>query len=88
MTVSWPGLAAALEPGESVYLADGSVRLRVTAVRAGDGEFDCDVELGGVVASRQGLNIPGGAEELPAVPEEDLVHLAAGHERSASTSSR
>ena len=78
LTVSWPGLAAALEPGESVYLADGSVRLRVNAVRAGDGEFDCDVELGGVVASRQGLNIPGGAEELPAVPEEDLVHLAAG----------
>jgi pyruvate kinase len=78
MTVTWPDLAKALEPGESVYLADGSVRLRVSAVREGDGEFDCDVELGGVVASRQGLNIPGPADELPAVPEEDLAHLAAG----------
>ncbi|MCD6727665.1 MAG: pyruvate kinase [Solirubrobacteraceae bacterium] len=80
MTVSWAGLAAAVEPGELVYLADGSVRLRVRAVRAQDGEFDCEVELGGVVASRQGLNIPGPADELPAVPEEDLVHLRAGIE--------
>ncbi|HMS62171.1 MAG TPA: pyruvate kinase [Solirubrobacteraceae bacterium] len=78
LTVTWPGLAAALEPGESVYLADGSVRLRVREVREDDGEFDCDIELGGVVASRQGLNVPGATEELPAVPEEDIVHLQAG----------
>jgi pyruvate kinase len=32
------------------------------------------------VASRQGLNIPGPADELPAVPEEDLAHLRAGLE--------
>ena len=88
LTVTWPGLAAALEPGESVYLADGSVRLRVREVREGDGEFDCDIELGGVVASRQGLNVPGATEELPAVPEEDIVHLAAPGSASASTSSR
>ncbi len=78
LTVTWPGLAAALEPGESVYLADGSVRLRVREVRADDGEFDCDIELGGVVASRQGLNVPGATEELPAIPEEDIAHLQAG----------
>jgi pyruvate kinase len=78
MTVTWAGLADAVEPGESVYLADGSIRLRVQQVRAAEGEFDCEVELGGVVASRQGLNIPGPAEELPSVPDADLVHLAAG----------
>jgi pyruvate kinase len=78
MTVSWAGLAAAVEPGESVYLADGSVRLRVKDVRSGDGEFDCEVELGGMVASRQGLNLPGPADELPSVPEQDLEHLGAG----------
>ncbi len=78
MTVSWPGLAAALEPGESVYLADGSVRLRVSDVREEVGEFDCEVELGGMVASRQGLNVPGEAQELPSVPEEDIEHLRAG----------
>ena len=80
LSVSWPGLAAAVDVGESVYLADGSVRLRVTAVRAGAGEFDTEVELGGMIASRQGLNIPGPADELPSVPEADLAHLAVGTE--------
>ena len=80
LSVSWPGLAAAVDIGEAVYLADGSVRLRVTAVRPQDGEFDTQVELGGMIASRQGLNIPGPADELPSVPEEDLAHLRAGIE--------
>ena len=34
-----------------------------TAVRAGDGEIDAEVEIGGAVASRQGLNIPGRADD-------------------------
>jgi pyruvate kinase len=63
-----------------LYLADGAVRLRTTAVREGDGEIDARVEVGGTVASRQGLNIPGPLDILPAVPEEDLEHLRAGIE--------
>jgi pyruvate kinase len=78
MSVSWAGIADAMEPGEVLYLADGSVRLRATAVRAGEREVDARVEVGGVVASRQGLNIPGPVDTLPAVPEEDLEHLRAG----------
>jgi pyruvate kinase len=78
MSVSWPGLAEALEPGEILYLADGSVRLRVEAVRSGEGEIDTSVEVGGAVASRQGLNVPGELAELPAVPEEDIDQLSFG----------
>jgi pyruvate kinase len=78
MKVSWAGMATSMQPGEVLYLADGSVRLRCSAVRVGDGEVDARVEMGGVVASRQGLNIPGPVHELPAVPEEDLDHLRAG----------
>ena len=48
-------------------------------MREGDGEIDAEVEIGGTVASRQGLNVPGpGVDILPAVPEEDLAHLQAG----------
>jgi pyruvate kinase len=78
MTISWPGLADAVHEGEVLYLADGAVRLRVSATRAGDQEFDATVEVGGSVASRQGLNIPGEAAALPAVPEDDLTMLEAG----------
>ena len=47
-------------------------------MRPGDGEIDAVVEIGGAVASRQGLNIPGETAALPAVPEEDLEHLRTG----------
>ena len=78
MTISWAGFADAMAPGEVLYLADGTVRLRAVAVRPGDGEVDAEVEIGGSVASRQGLNIPGPVDQLPAVPVEDLEHLRAG----------
>jgi pyruvate kinase len=78
MTISWEGLPRAIDPGEVLYLADGSVRLRATAVRVDELEVEAEVEVGGTVASRQGLNIPGPADELPSVPEEDFAHLEAG----------
>ena len=76
LSVSWPGLADSLSPGDVVYLADGSVRLCVTAIR--DGEVDTSVEVGGGVSSRQGLNVPGELASLPAVAEDDLERLRFG----------
>ncbi|HEV7585501.1 MAG TPA: pyruvate kinase [Solirubrobacteraceae bacterium] len=78
MSVSWDGLPAAIEPGAILYLADGSVRLRAVDVREEQGEVDLEVEIGGAVASRQGLNIPGPLMSLPSVPEEDLDLLRHG----------
>jgi pyruvate kinase len=78
MSIAWAGLASAVKPGEILYLADGAVRLRATTVREADGEFDTEVEVGGTVASRQGLNLPGPVDVLPSLPEEDLAHLRAG----------
>ena len=78
MSITWPGLADALQPEAVIYLADGSVRLRVTEVRSGTSEVEAEVEIGGAVASRQGLNIPGPTVGLPSVPEEDLELLRHG----------
>jgi pyruvate kinase len=78
MSISWGGLPDAVEVGSILYLADGSVRLRVMAVRGAAHEVDAEIEIGGAVASRQGLNIPGPVASLPAVPEEDLHLLAHG----------
>ncbi len=78
MSISWAGLPDAVEPGSILYLADGSVRLRVVEVRGSDCEVDVEIEVGGAVASRQGLNIPGPVAALPSVPEEDLHLLAHG----------
>jgi pyruvate kinase len=78
ISVSWGGLASAVDPGDVIYLADGAIRLRVQGVRDGDGELETAVEIGGSLASRQGLNIPGSTRGLDAVPEEDLDMLRFG----------
>jgi pyruvate kinase len=78
MSITWSGLPDAVEQGSILYLADGSVRLRVAAVRPAAGEVEAEIEIGGAVASRQGLNIPGPVASLPAVPEEDLHMLRHG----------
>jgi pyruvate kinase len=78
MSVSWAGLVEAVDPDDVIYLADGAIRLRVDAIRLGEGEIDTAVEVGGTVATRQGLNIPGSTRGLAAVPAEDLDMLHFG----------
>jgi pyruvate kinase len=78
MSVAWRGLCEAVEPGDEIYLADGSVRLCVKDVRDSDAEVDALIDLGGVVASRQGVNVPGELIALPSVPEGDLELLSFG----------
>jgi pyruvate kinase len=63
LPVAWQGLPQAVSANDVIYLADGSIRLRV---RETDGnEVLTKVETGGTVTSHQGLNLPG-AEAVPA----------------------
>ncbi|MBV9167753.1 MAG: pyruvate kinase [Solirubrobacterales bacterium] len=78
MSVSWPGLAESVTRGDVIYLADGGIRLRVKAIHDGSPELETQVEVGGAVSSRQGLNIPGSSPALPAVPQEDLDMIKFG----------
>jgi len=68
--VSWPGLSQALGADDLVYLADGAIRLRVIGVR--DAMVECEVEVGGVLSSHKGMNLPGAETGLPAIAEADL----------------
>ena len=76
LPVAWEGFAELVDKGDVLYLADGAVRLRVGSVD--DGDVVTTVEVGGSVASRQGLNLPNVAVSLPAVSEEDISHIDAG----------
>jgi len=77
ISVAWDGLSGAVEAGDTVYLADGLVRLVVESVSA-DGTISLKVEAGGPVGSRGGLNLPGEAAGLPSASEEDLELLRFG----------
>jgi pyruvate kinase len=65
--VSWPGVTS-LHEDEPVYLADGSIRLRVRGQE--DGGLDCEVEVGGTLSSHKGMNVPG--IDTPAATALDL----------------
>ena len=76
LPVAWPGFAEIVEPRQVVYLADGAIRLRVKEV-VGE-EVQAHVEVGGSLASRQGINLPSVTVSLPAVSGEDLELIDAG----------
>src|SRR4051794_18520687 len=76
LPIAWPGLAEIMHVGDIAYLADGAIRLRVDEVH--DGEVLTEVEVGGTLASRQGLNLPNVTMALPAVSEDDLRMIDAG----------
>ncbi|MDD5656961.1 MAG: pyruvate kinase [Elusimicrobia bacterium] len=65
-----------LKPGADVWLADGSARLRVEAVR-GDAAL-CRSLSRALVRSRCGVNIPGGAAGVAAFTARDRRFLAFG----------
>src|ERR671938_274366 len=76
LPVAWTGLAELVHAGDVCYVADGTVRLRVDGVA--DGEVVTHVEVGGVVASRQGINLPNVTMSLPAVSEDDIALIDEG----------
>lgn len=65
--VTWPGVTS-LRENEPVYLADGSIRLRVCGPE--DGGVDCEIEVGGTLSSHKGMNVPG--LKTPAATDGDL----------------
>lgn len=71
---TYPGLAADLEPGDRVLLADGTVELTVRAIEGDVVVTDC--VRGGTVRSGQGLNVPAERLGLPAITDRDREGLA------------
>jgi pyruvate kinase len=71
LPVSWDGLPRAVRQDGEVYLADGRIRLRV--LEKSDASVRCVVEVGGPVASHQGLNLPGAEVTLPSAGRDDLA---------------
>jgi pyruvate kinase len=76
LPVAWKGFPDLVDAGDVLYLADGAVRLRVDQVS--DGDVVAKVEVGGSVASRQGLNLPNLTVSLPAVSDDDIALIDAG----------
>jgi pyruvate kinase len=71
--VTFPGLASVVQPGAELLIDDGRVRVRVES--AADGRVECLVELGGLISSGKGVNLPGTSLPIPSLTEKDIADL-------------
>jgi pyruvate kinase len=71
--VVYPALATDVRPGDRILLDDGAIGLRVKDV---EGErVSCQVERGGVVKSRKGVNLPGVAVSASSMTAKDRADV-------------
>ena len=73
-----PGAFKNIAPGHNIFIADGTVRLAVTA--ASSTRVDATVLSSGVVSSYKGVNLPGVPIDDPVLTERDKVALKFGVE--------
>jgi pyruvate kinase len=73
VSVTLPGLAARVKPGDRLFLNDGLIQLEVTGATATD--VACRVRAGGELSSRKGLNLPGIDLGISAFTERDRACL-------------
>jgi len=74
--ISYKNIAKIVDKGSLIYIADGTVELKVESVN--DTEIDCIVSIGGEVGTRKNVNIPGSIVDLPAISEEDIEDIKFG----------
>lgn len=72
--VPHPELLRDLKAGQRVLLDDGALELVV--LQEGDSAVKCRVEVGGILTSRKGINVPGASLSLSAITSKDRADLA------------
>ena len=73
-----PAVFKHFKPGSNIFIADGTVRLTVTA--ASSSRVDAIVESSGIVSSFKGVNLPGVPIDEPILTERDKIALQFGVE--------
>lgn len=72
-SVTYPGLASKLAPGDLVMLDDGLIKLVVERL---DGpEALCRVENGGILSNNKSVNIPGVKLDIPYMRDKDVEDI-------------
>ncbi len=75
VSITHPSVLRELRRDDSIFLADGTIRLTVEHVRIG--EVDCRVTSGGLLYSGKGVNLPGKRLSLRTLGPKDLRLLRA-----------
>jgi pyruvate kinase len=73
LSTAYAALADDVRPGDTILLADGTVELKVMAVRPG--EIECIVTRGGTIRDHSGMNLPDVAVSAPSLTDKDVDDL-------------
>lgn len=72
--VSYPNLHNDVEPGNIIMIDDGKLEVKVTQIKPNN-DVQVQVQMGGILSSKKGLNLPDTNISLPALTEKDLIDL-------------
>lgn len=76
--VNYEPLARDVQPGELIMINDGLIQLRV--VKTSDFAVDTEVDVGGLISNRKGLNLPDTRISLPSLTPKDKKDFPLGIE--------
>jgi len=71
--VTYKGLADDVSVGDLLLLDDGLVTMRAAEIQGK--KIICEVEAGGVLGDRKGINVQGGGLSLPGIAEHDIEDI-------------
>ena len=74
-----PSIIKNLQPGNLIFIADGTICLEVTDIR--ETEVSTKVRNGGLVSSYKGVNLPGVKIDIPVLTADDKIALKFGLEQ-------
>ncbi len=76
LTTTYDSFLDDVNPGEPIFINDGAIRLN--AIEKSASGLTCVADVGGVVSSRKGINLPGTNVSSPALTPKDLADVDFG----------